>query len=296
MTGLVCLGNLAVDDVVLEDGRTHLGLPGGAVLHAALGAALWGVPVAVVAPLGDDYPAPALDALSRRGVDLSALRPLGRPGLRTWLLYEDGVRRLVPRRSSVAHDVGSPTPADLAGRFPGAGAFHVAPSPLACQTALLEVLAHRDGATISVDPCEPLCEASLARWRAALGHADLLFASEEEMQLEDLRPLAGGRLRRVLLKHGARGGLCCDLASGEQRPWQPRARRVVDPTGAGDALAGGYLAGLLAGDTPERALARGLVSASFALEDWGAAGLLAATPAEARTRLDEWAVDSPPRR
>ena len=39
---LVVLGNLLVDDLVFQDGRTRMGEPGGAVLYAALGAALWG--------------------------------------------------------------------------------------------------------------------------------------------------------------------------------------------------------------------------------------------------------------
>ena len=39
---VVLLGNLLVDDIVLRDGSTLMGEPGGAVLHAALAAALWG--------------------------------------------------------------------------------------------------------------------------------------------------------------------------------------------------------------------------------------------------------------
>jgi 2-dehydro-3-deoxygluconokinase len=70
--------------------------------------------------------------------------------------------------------------------------------------------------------------------------------------------------------------------------WPARAARVVDPTGAGDAFASGVLAGLLRGDDLPRALRRGVVSASFALEEWGCAGLLRATPAQAEARLAEW--------
>jgi 2-dehydro-3-deoxygluconokinase len=62
----------------------------------------------------------------------------------------------------------------------------------------------------------------------------------------------------------------------------------VDPTGAGDAFAAGVLAGILRGDPLARALRRGVVSASFALEDWGCAGLLHATAEQAQSRLREW--------
>lgn len=54
---LVLLGNLLVDDIVLADGRTLLGEPGGAVLHAALAASLWDARVGLVSVVGSDYPA-----------------------------------------------------------------------------------------------------------------------------------------------------------------------------------------------------------------------------------------------
>src|SRR4029079_2069189 len=80
---LVVLGNLLVDDMVFPDGRTRMAEPGGATLYAALGASLWGLAAGVASVRGDDYPASALDALTARGVDLSGVRPLGGPGLRT---------------------------------------------------------------------------------------------------------------------------------------------------------------------------------------------------------------------
>ncbi|HEY3358254.1 MAG TPA: PfkB family carbohydrate kinase [Polyangia bacterium] len=293
---LVCLGNLVVDDVVLPDGRTRLAQPGGATLYAALGAALFGARVAILAPVGDDYPAAALGALAARGVDLSRLRPLLRPGLRTWLLYEPGARRIVPRPGCPTHAEASPAPADLEGAFPDARAFHLAPAPLACQAALLPALAGRPGVIVSLDPHDRVTEESLGRWSPALALVDVFFVSAEEVDLDGLAAapaaalarLGGGRLREVLLKQGARGGLLADLSRGTVCRWAPRAVEVVDPTGAGDAFAGAYLSGRCAGEEPERALERGVVAASFALAGWGPDGLLAATPDAARARRRAW--------
>ena len=293
---LVCLGNLVVDDVVFLDGTTRMGEPGGAMLYAALGAALWETGVAVVAPLGDDYPARALHALEHRGVDLAGLRPLGRPGLRAWLLYEATARRILHRLGSANHVEASPAPGDVANRYADARAFHLSPTPLVCQRPLLEALAPRAEVLLSLDPHDPVREDNLERWREALALLDIFFVSEEELQLDGvaddpqgaLARLAGGRLRYALLKRGPAGGLLYDVRRRETLAWAARATRVADPTGAGDAFAGGFLAGLLAGEDVAGALERGVVSASFALETWGAAGLVAATPEDARRRRAEW--------
>jgi sugar/nucleoside kinase (ribokinase family) len=190
----------------------------------------------------------------------------------------------------------SPAPGDVAGRYADARAFHLSPAPLVCQRPLLEALTPRAGALLSLDPHDPVREDNLERWREALALLDVFFVSEEELQLAGvagvpqaaLARLAGGRLRYALLKRGAAGGLLYDARTRETRAWAARATQVVDPTGAGDAFAGGFLSGLLAGEDVPGALERGVVSASFALEAWGAAGLIAATPAQAQQRRAEW--------
>jgi cytidine kinase len=290
---LVVLGNLLVDDVVLPDGRTRMGEAGGATLHAALAAALWGLRVGVCSVRGDDYPREALDALAARGVDLSGVRALGRDGVRAWLLYEGGVRRIVHRLGCPTHAEVTPRPDDLPPAQLAARAFHLAPAPLATQITLIERLSRLDGALLSLDPHEPVSEDTLAAWRPVLERLDVLLLGEDEMRLAEaahdpvaaLRRLAGGRLRYLLYKRGARGGVLLDARADRVLEWRATDGPVVDPTGAGDAFAAGFLAGLLADEPLEAALARGVTSTSFALADWGPAGLLAATPEEAARRL-----------
>jgi sugar/nucleoside kinase (ribokinase family) len=94
---IVLLGNLLVDDVVLPDSATPMGQAGGALMYSALAATLWSARPGLVSVVGDDYPADVLRALERRGADLSGVHALGRSGVRTWLLYEGNVRRLIHR-------------------------------------------------------------------------------------------------------------------------------------------------------------------------------------------------------
>jgi sugar/nucleoside kinase (ribokinase family) len=292
---LVLLGNLLVDDVVFPDGRTRMGQPGGAMLYASLASVLWGVRAGCVSLRGDDYPEDALAQLARRGVQLDGIVPLHRPGVRTWLLYEGRVRRVVHRLGCPSHEDVSPGPEQVPVAWRAARAFHLAPMPFAVQARLCERLG-AGGAHISIDPHEPVTEATLSRWREVLSGADAFFPSEDELRLDDaqtdphaaLRRLAGGRLRFVCFKRGLRGGILFDAREDRFHEWTARTQGVVDPTGAGDAFAAGFLSALLAGRPVPEGLQRGVVGASFAIQDWGPAGLLDATHTDAGARLDAW--------
>ncbi len=296
---LVLLGNLFVDDIVLHDGTTLMCEPGGAILHAALAATLWGARVGLVSVAGTDYPAAALDALRQRGVDLSGVRHLDRPGGRAWLLYEAGVRRVIVHLDCPTHMECSPTLADIPKSFDAARFFHLAPMPIGRQQELAEGLASEarhssasNQAFVSLDPYEFVRDDNLDEWQQVLSHVDAFFPSEDEMRVssdpaETLRRIGGKRLRFVALKRGALGGNLLDFQAGHV-PWKSRAKGMVDATGAGDAFVGGFLAGLLEhGETP-RAIEQGIVTASFAIEDWGARALMVATAEQVRQRWQEW--------
>lgn len=293
---LVLAGNLLVDDIVLADGTTLLGEPGGAVLHAALAASLWGCRVGILSVSGSDYPATTLDQLAARGIDLAGVRPLGRPGGRAWLLHEPSARRVIHHLDSPAHAEISPTPADLPSTWRSAQGFHIAPMPLERQLDLARWLSRGDDPRrpfVSLDPFEIVRDETAAGWREPLAQVDALFAGEDDLRLSDspaetLATLAGARLRLLVLKQADRGGVLLDRHAATTHHWNPRVEGIVDVTGAGDAFAGGFLAGWLATGDIARGLAQGVVSASLVLEDWGSRGLARATPAAARGRLATW--------
>jgi sugar/nucleoside kinase (ribokinase family) len=295
---LVIAGNLLVDDIVYPDGRTRMGEAGGAALYMALAASLWDAKVGIASVRGEDYPIAALDALAQRGVDLAGVRVLDGPGVRTWLLYEDGGRRVVHRLGAPSHAAVSPAATDFPAHYREARAIHLAPMPFEIQAALVAALSPRRETALSLDPHEPLREDNAAAWRAVLEHVDALFVSEDELRLASalldpraaLRALGGtgGRLRFVAFKRGRNGGLLYDARERTFIEWPPVPRLSGDATGAGDAFAGGFLAAIVAGRPLETALDQAIVSASFALEGWGASGLLAATREEAERRRREW--------
>jgi len=66
----------------------------------------------------------------------------------------------------------------------------------------------------------------------------------------------------------------------------PYPARVVDTTGAGDSFCGGFMVGLSETGNPVRAAMYGTVSASFAIEGYGALYALGAALAETQARLE----------
>jgi len=292
---IVLLGNLLVDDVVLADGTTRMGQSGGALLYGALGATLWESRPGLVSVLGDDYPARVLEMLEERGVDLTGVHPLGRPGVRTWLLYEGPVRRLIHRLGCPAHEEVSPRPALIPSEWTAARAFHLAPMPFDVQRALLTALRARP-AFVSIDPHLPVTEETLHEWREVLADADAFLPGEDELLLDGahedprraLPRLVNGRLRFVVFKRGANGGVLYDAHDERFSSWDARAAVVLDQTGAGDAFGVALILAHLEGLPIEACLQRAVVTASFAVAGWGPEALLAATRADAEARLRQW--------
>lgn len=293
---LVLLGNLLVDDIVFPDGTTRMGQPGGAIMYGSLGAALWGTHVGCVSLVGTDYPVAMLDALERRCVDLTGVHRLGGPGVRTWLLYEGQVRRLIHRLGCPTHEQVSPGPEHIPRAWHSAPAFHLAPMPFSAQRQVLASLTVNADGFVSIDPHLPITDETLADWRQVLAQADAFFPSEDELLLEEaqvdprrlLPRLATGRLRFIVFKQAARGGILYDAREDRFHRWLGRATKVIDSTGAGDAFAAGFISAHLEGLPVAACLDRGVVSASFAIEALGAASLLEATPTDADARLCEW--------
>lgn len=293
---IVLLGNLLVDDVVRADGTTRMGQPGGALLYGALAAALWESRPGLVSILGDDYPAEALEQLQQRGVDLNGVHSLDRPGVRTWLLYEGPVRRLIHRLGCPTHEEVSPRPSRIPSEWRAARAFHLAPMPFDVQRALLTALRAKGSAFISLDPHLPVTEETLHEWRDALVDADAFFPGEDELLLEGalanpqqaLPRLVNGRLRFVVFKRGASGGILYDAHDERFYSWDARVAGFVDQTGAGDAFVIGFVLAHLEGLPIEASLQRAVVTASFAVAGWGPESMLSATRADADARLRQW--------
>ncbi len=296
------LGNLTIDDVVLPDGTTAMGLCGGNAVYAALGAALWRSRVALGARIGPDFPQTHLERLERAGLELGLVH-VTVPCIHNWALYEpDDVRRFVNWVGSGSHADQSIRPDDLPAAIVGADACHVAPMPLWIQAELVQHLRREGVNVISLDPHDEYVTGHEEELLALIRDVDLFLPSRTEARLlygrDDpeaaVRAFAAAGPRVVAIKLGPEGSVVCG-PDGVDHHVPAMPVRVVDPTGAGDAYCGGFLAAYC--NRPDAVVAAfyGAVSASFAIERRGAVALIDIDPAEARGRLEmALAAASPP--
>jgi cytidine kinase len=96
----------------------------------------------------------------------------------------------------------------------------------------------------------------------------------------------------ALIKKGASGSLMCSRKGGLFLAPAYPAAQVLDPTGAGDSFAGGFMGYLAAADKTDfrslkTAVAYGTVVASFTIADFSLKGLTSASRAAIDQRLAE---------
>jgi ribokinase len=274
------LGNLTIDDLVMADGTTSMGLCGGNAIFAALGGRIWSERVGLSARIGPDFPRANTHQLELAGVGL-ALSEVTAPTLHNWALYEaPDRRRFLEWMDSGTHLQQSLLPHEVPPMAGQARVCHVAPMPLEVQSRLIQLLAPLP-ALVSLDPHDEYIEGSQDALLDLLRLVDLFLPSRQEAALlyghdapeeAALAFLARGP-RAVAVKLGAEGSIVC---SNGARPMHVPALSVsaVDPTGAGDAYCGAFCVTFGArGDVRESAL-RATVAASFVVEQRGALAVL----------------------
>lgn len=303
MTDLVTTGYLTLDDLVLEDGRVIRDALGGGALYAAAGARIWNGSVGIHGCSGADYPDVYRDRLVAAGIDLSGVTRGPERSLRLWLLEEGGQRKQqLPKLASAAIDEMDAAREPLPGPYRSARGFHVATSLPATQSAAVKAIRDvRPDAIVTLDIwTESFFPVDVYRDPMFLRGIDAFLPSDKEVELlwglDDLtgtlRELASRGPRIVAIKRGAAGALVFDRESDALWTIPACVATVVDTIGAGDAWCGGFLAGLAAGGDAVEAGLWGAVSASFAIEGYGAGACLDAESVEAtrRRELVRWQV------
>ena len=295
---LLTVGTVAFDDIETPSGRAEK-VVGGACTYISLAASYFVSPVRVVSVVGDDFPEETLDYLRRRGVDLEGLQIKkgeksfywsgryhsnfnSRDTLETQLNVLASFDPILPEnyRNSDYLMLGNLTPE--------------------LQMQVLDQLSHRPK-LVALDTMNFWMDIALADLLKVIEKVDVLTVNDEEARqlsgehalLKAAKVIHEMGPKYLIIKKGEHGALLFHRGQIFFAPALPLAE-VIDPTGAGDSFAGGFMGWIAkTNDTSfenmKRAVIYGSAMASFCVEAFSIDRLKGLTPAMIENRVEQFA-------
>ncbi|MCI0339742.1 MAG: PfkB family carbohydrate kinase [Planctomycetales bacterium] len=293
---VVVVGSLAFDTVTTPKGKATDVLGGSATYFSV--AASYFAPVRLVGVVGEDFPEAHRRVLADRRVDLEGLET--KPG-RTFR-WEGAYSADMNSRETVSVELnafGQFEPTIPSGYRDTPYVFLANASPRTQAKVLGQMARPR---FVVADTMDLWIETQREDLTALLRKVDLLVVNDHELRqftregnlFRGAREVLGLGPRAVAVKKGEHGSLLVSRDGVSMLPAYP-VESLVDPTGAGDAFAGGLL-GYLAerGQTQysdlRRGLAYGTVVASFAVQGFSLDGFKGVDRALIEERLDRFAA------
>ncbi|MGH7508649.1 MAG: PfkB family carbohydrate kinase [Gemmatimonadales bacterium] len=293
---LLVVGSIALDSIFTPFGETADALGGSAVYFSVAGSILY--PVQVVGVVGHDYPHSELERLTARGIDWSGVERTEGESFR-WkgkYSYDLQSRETLETRLGVFADFQPKLP----DAFRSAHFLFLGNIDPDLQLGVLDQV-HRPELVVC-DTMNYWIQSKKASLLQLLPRVDVLMVNDSEA-----RELSGdwnihraGRWilahgpKRVVIKQGEHGALLIEPKRTFYVPAFP-LETVFDPTGAGDAFAGGFMAYLartrsVTEENIRRAMVYGAAMGSYAVEQFGIRGFdhvtLAAVEARVRAFQD----------
>jgi sugar/nucleoside kinase (ribokinase family) len=320
----VIAGRLQRNYVITPQGKALLDIPGGSLLYAAAGLAAWESGIGLLGRAGEDYPQDWLAALARRGIDTRGIHILpDAVDLRYFLAYPDNDHATTDNPVSHFARLGMPYPKTLLGYTPpapqidsrtrpglltirqtdvpsdylDATAAHLCPLDFLSHTLLPSVLRRGHIHTITLDPGAnymtptfwddiPVLLNGLNAFICSEEKLNSLFSGRSTDLWEMAETLAGYGCDMVVIKRGSRGQYLYDRAARARWIIPAYPIQVADPTGAGDAFCGGFLAGYRSTYDALQAALAGNISAAMTIEGNHPFFALDALPGLAKARME----------
>lgn len=290
---ILVVGSVAYDSVQTPEGSSRHQLGGSATYFSI--ASSYFTRVGVVAVVGKDFAAKDLRLLERRGVDTSGLETDSGETFRWAGRYTEDMNTAVTIETRLnVFERFKPSLRDPHRRAPYLFLANISPD---LQHSVLDQMAPRPR-LVACDSMNLWIDIARPRLLELIEKVDVLMINEAEArQLTGLRSLVSAAawllkrgLKALVVKRGEYGAVVFHGDFTFAAPAYPLAK-VVDPTGAGDSFAGGFMGYLAAvdGTGPEamrRAAVAGSVMASFTVEDFGVGRLSALTAAEIDERFN----------
>ena len=291
---LLVVGSVALDDIEAPAGSAKNVL-GGAASYFGVAAGFF-TPVRVVAVVGDDFPEEHLRFLASKGLDLAGLRRVTGRTFRWGARYRESLNErdtLFTELGVFEHFDPVIPPAYRDSEW----VFLANIQPTLQRRVLEQTRAPRFSAMDTMNFWITGARAELEKTLAVV--KGLVINDEEARQLTGEANLvrAADAIRAlgprvVIVKRGEHGALLFDEDGIFAAPAFP-LREVRDPTGAGDAFAGGLMGALASDgsvdtDALRRAMIYGSVLASFCVERFSLDRLRALSRAEVDARFEDF--------
>ncbi len=269
------VGSVALDTVETPYGKNDEGL-GGAAVYFSFAASLFSN-VNLVGVVGEDFPAQHIELLQSKSIDLVGLETASGKTFRWSGRYHDDIneRDTLDTQLNVFESFHPKVP-EQAGKAPFLFLGNIHPS------LQLEVLEQATAKFVGLDTMNLWIDITRTELEAVLAKVNALIINDAEakqltgkLNLRD----AAADIRAmgpdvVVIKKGEHG---CMLFGAEDEIFVIPAfplENVVDPTGAGDSFAGGFIGYLAQSqktdfESLKKAVAYGSVVASFTCEAFG---------------------------
>ena len=289
--GLLVVGSIALDSVITPFGETADALGGAAVFFAMAGAVLH--PVQVVGVVGSDFPEAHLKALAARGVDLAGVERQKGESFR-WKArysYDLNSRETLETRLGVFADFRPRIPE----KFRNAKYVFLGNIDPELQLSVLDQV--KEPTLVACDTMNYWIQGKRDLLLELLRHIDILMVNDSEARelsgdwniYRAARWILSRGPKMAVIKQGEHGALLVDKDTIFKVPAHP-LQEVFDPTGAGDAFAGGFMAYIArTNDTSftnlRRAMVYGSAMGSLAVEAFGVQRLEKVTLPEVQARV-----------
>ncbi|MBR9989287.1 MAG: sugar kinase [Gemmatimonadetes bacterium] len=288
---VLVVGSVALDSIETPFGSVTDAIGGSATFFSAAASLYCGIQL--VGVVGSDYPMGDLDFLEKRGVDLTGLEQAGGESFRWSGVYSFDLnsRETLETRLGVFADFQPKIP----DAFRDAEWIFLGNIDPVLQLDVLEQV--RKPRFVACDTMNFWIEGKRAELLRLLKRVDLLMVNDSEARelsgdhnlLRAARWIQEHGPQMVIVKKGEHGAMLFTKDFVFFAPGYP-LEEVFDPTGAGDAFAGGFLGYLARVDSSDpmhlrRAMIYGSAMGSFAVEQFGVDRLVNLTAREVHDRV-----------
>lgn len=291
---VLIVGSVALDSVQTPFGN-HRDMLGGSATYFSIAASHFSA-VQLVAVVGTDFPETARQLLISRNVDLTGLQVMEGDTFRWVGEYRGSMNEAITHETKL--NVFKDFKPILPAKYRDSRWVFLGNIDPALQLLVLSQI--RKPELVALDTMNYWIESARDTLLQALKKIDLLIINEGELQLltgERTLPAGVRRLcdmgpRFLVIKRGEYGSILYSDGEWFFVPGYPEPG-VVDPTGAGDSFAGGFMGslahdGMITPQTLRRAMVCGSVVASYNITDFGPWKLAALTEKEIDERFNEF--------